>query len=108
MKIYASVRTELDDFIGTDLWVKVQGYQWSSEYYINIFRKVRNQFDQLCYEYRNVASMYIDHADNDFATYHNPGILKEIWVTPVNCIELFKPIEVVTTDEVYSILGVET
>ena len=106
MKIYASdfVNTELDDFIGEDVWVKVDGTDWARPQYAQILEKYIGPAPDggacTCYMFKLMPlfaydTKVIDEELNDrfnryASTYYN------IWV--------YQPMDVVTTDELYDVL----
>ena len=102
MKIYASVNNELDEFIGTDLWVhaRCRGDFWDC--YINIvsvddvgIARCHKLYDRYIND-----PYYYDCIDYDFDT----SVCESIRFSKI---KIILPLEVITTDEIYDMVGTD-
>lgn len=93
MKIYASTSTNLDKFIGKDLWVLVLK-RGGGKYWVHILRKERNE-----YLVNAVPRAFADYSgftarDVNFYSQHTIRFFTDELI-------LVQPIEILTTEEMF-------
>ena len=114
MKIYCSKNNPtIDDFIGKDVWVKCyrsDRYDFKRLVYVNLYDKLgedhyygKNISANVIDDMRTVFDQYMDVSGRDDVRDFVEG---EPWEFPAK-LELFKPIEIITHDELLDMLGDE-
>ena len=109
MKIYATNNYSLDDFIGEDLWVRVDsvGANMTSPLsrYVRILKKTgRKNFKYVC---NAVLAPRIDNYEINISHPYSMERLLQEWVYNMDDIQISSPVSVYTTGDMLDMLGID-
>ena len=118
MKLYAVAEdNELDQFIGQDIWVKVHqrlhkgtGFEYvTPPSYIQILEKYFDDKKQCyCYAFHSIHHRFVTDPELDgFTLERDPRELNYIYHACCSEYELYKPVTILSTEDIFEILGVD-